>query len=104
MQAIWLLVSLGKILRYKNWIFGDYWRSNNRSCRELRLIDIDWARRVKVWRLRPRTKHTTGPEWKPALPRRSGEFTNPWTAVSAEGLEATIHPGSPKDQGKESGA
>lgn len=44
MPAIWLLVLLGKILRYKNWIFRDYWRSDNRSYRQLALIDIDWAR------------------------------------------------------------
>lgn len=93
MPAIWLLVSLGKILRYKNWIFGDYWRSNNRSSRQLALIDIDWARQVKVRRLRPRTKHITGPEWKSTLPKRSVVVTNPWTAVSAGGLEATVHPG-----------
>lgn len=93
MQAIWLLVSLGNILRYKNWIFGVYWRSNNRSCKQLTLIDIDWARQVKVRRLTPRIKHITGPEWKSTLPRRSVVLTNPWTAVSAEGLEATIHPG-----------
>lgn len=71
----------------------DYWRSNNRSCRQLTLIDIDWARQVKVWRLRPRTKHITGPEWKSTLPKRSVVLTNPWTVVSAGGLEATVHPG-----------